>query len=274
MGDVVGRVGGIWRYPVKSMGGERLDRAELDALGVHGDRRFALRDGNTGKILSAKSPELGPTLLACRSSMTDDGLKVEVDGRTFGRDERDELDAVLSDRLGRFVRLESTSAPGDVYESYWPPLDGTLLSDVHIDLPVAMSTGPGTFVDLAALHVVATASVDHLAALAPEATVSMARFRPSFTVEGATGEGFVEDGWAGRTATVGSASLAFTTATPRCIMTTLDQPSLPREPQVLRTIAAHHRVDVPGLGTFACLGNYAEVTVPGTVATGDEVVLD
>ena len=276
MGDVVGQVGEMWRYPVKSMAGERLDSVELGPLGIDGDRRYALRDVETGKVLSAKQRQIGPALLACRASLNDGELSIDVDGTTFGLDDRDALDAALTARLGRPVRLVSDAAQGDVYESYWPEVEGTVLSDVTIDLPVAVSTEPGTFVDLAPLHVVATSSIEHLADLLPDSVLGVGRFRPSFTVEGAGGDeaGFVEDGWTGRRARVGTATVAFTTASPRCVMTTLGQPGLPGDRAILQTLARQHRLDFNGVGMFACLGLYAEVIEAGTISEGDDVILD
>ena len=64
----VGTIAGLWRYPVKSMGGEALDVAVLTARGVSGDRVYALLDGATGKVASAKHPRLWGQLLACRAA--------------------------------------------------------------------------------------------------------------------------------------------------------------------------------------------------------------
>ena len=273
MGTTVGHVAEIWRYPVKSMGGERLESTELDPLGIPGDRRFAVRDSASGKVISAKQPRAGGKLLDCLATTVDGGLEVTVDGATFTLERTDELDRALSGLLGRPVHLDSTAAAGDVYESYWPQLDGDMaLNDVTADLPVAMGSG-STFVDLAALHLVATASIDHLAEALPHTTVTAARFRPGILI-GSVGAGeFVENDWAGHSLRVGAAVLTVTAAAPRCIMTTLAQPGLEREAGVLRTIARLNRRDFGGFGNFACLGAYAEVAVGGAVAEGDEVVL-
>ena len=50
----IGTVMELFRYPVKSMLGERLERIEVGAQGVIGDRAWALRDLRTGNIVSAK----------------------------------------------------------------------------------------------------------------------------------------------------------------------------------------------------------------------------
>ena len=66
--NVVGSVAELWRFPVKSMKGERLAQAELTQAGLVGDRAYALIDVNTGKVVSAKSVKLFTNLLACRAA--------------------------------------------------------------------------------------------------------------------------------------------------------------------------------------------------------------
>jgi MOSC domain-containing protein YiiM len=57
-------------------------------------------------------------------------------------------------------------------------------------------------------------------------------------------------------------------------MTTLAQGDLPRDNEVLRTVSRINRLEIPGLGTWSCVGAYAAVAEPGTVRVGDEVVID
>jgi len=61
---VVGHVQALWRYPVKSMRGERLERLEVEARGVVGDRGYALWDGEARRVASAKNPRRWADLLA------------------------------------------------------------------------------------------------------------------------------------------------------------------------------------------------------------------
>lgn len=61
--------------------------------------------------------------------------------------------------------------------------------------------------------------------------------------------------------------------TMRCVMVTLGQPELEPDRGVIRAVADLNRVEVPGVGTYPCLGLYARVITPGTVRTGDEVSL-
>ena len=62
-----GTVTGIWRFPVKSMRGERLQQADLTERGFLGDRAFALLDKETGRVVSAKSVRRFPQMLACQA---------------------------------------------------------------------------------------------------------------------------------------------------------------------------------------------------------------
>jgi uncharacterized protein len=273
-----GFVAEIWQYPVKSMGGTRLPETTIDAAGIPGDRRFALRDLGSGKILSAKQPRVATALLDLDAHLDPPAgaVTITIDGRAYATTDRAGTEAALSEHLGRSVRLESSVAADDVYESYWPEVPDVLLSDVSIDLPVAMSTAKDSFVDLAALQMLTTTSLAALAALAPDSEIVTRRFRPSLVIDtsGADATGFVENEWRGRQARLGDATIMFTDPSPRCVMTTVAQGDLPRDLEVLRTLARHNRIETPGLGNFACLGVYAEVARPGRVAVGDPLVLD
>ena len=67
-GTVVGHVAEVWRFPVKSMLGERLDQIEVTAAGVVGDRGWALVDAADGKVVSAKNPRKWGRVLELRAS--------------------------------------------------------------------------------------------------------------------------------------------------------------------------------------------------------------
>jgi hypothetical protein len=69
-------------------------------------------------------------------------------------------------------------------------------------------------------------------------------------------------------------SLPVTLADPRCVMTTLPQGDLPKDPGILRTPAEHNRVELPGAGLYPCVGVYASVAAGGSVRRGDPVALN
>ena len=61
------RVAEIWRHPVKSLGGERLERVKIDDRGIHADRLWAVRDRELGAVTTARRL---PMLLGCTARFT------------------------------------------------------------------------------------------------------------------------------------------------------------------------------------------------------------
>jgi uncharacterized protein YcbX len=143
--------------------------------------------------------------------------------------------------------------------------DGT-----HTDLGVGMGAPESGFVDVAPLHVLTTGTLDQLEALSPGAALEWRRFRPNLLVRTAGAE-LIEAGSTGMTMTLGTVGAVVMMPTMRCVMTTLAQPGLLADRSGLRAIATHNRVAIPGLGTWACAGLYATVTVAGDVGIDDEV---
>jgi uncharacterized protein len=124
----------------------------------------------------------------------------------------------------------------------------------------------GTFFDGAPIQLVTTATLDRLAALAPKSCFDVARFRPNFVIECAgSPDGFIENDWSGRTVLIGSqVQILVARPTPRCVMTTLAQGTLPKDPDVLRTAVQNNLGNV---------GVYATVVRGGTVRRGDVIAL-
>jgi uncharacterized protein YcbX len=284
----------LYRYPVKSMLGESLDRCRIDDRGVVGDRAYALVDVETGTVASAKVPRLWGGLFGFSARCIGEPERaapppVEItfpDGSVHDTADAD-IDDVLSVAIGRRVRLTATPPDGAGFEEVWPEIDGLapegLIAGTRVrneetgeavsrfDL-AAMAPQPAFF-DLAVLHLLTTATLDRLRELAPGATFDVRRYRPNVVLD-ADGEGFVENGWPGRAVVFdGGASVTVSIPTMRCVMTTLAQGDLPRDPDTLRTIAKHNRVEIPGMGTWACAGVYADVSSPGELALGESFEL-
>ena len=82
--ELVGHVQALWRYPVKSMLGERLQQLEVDRRGVVGDRAYALWDPQALRVASAKSPRRSVTLLdQAPAGASLDQYWPQVEGRAF-----------------------------------------------------------------------------------------------------------------------------------------------------------------------------------------------
>lgn len=274
---VVGTLTGIHRFPVKSMLGESVEEVELVADGMVGDRTWALRDIETGKLASAKRPRPWGALLECRATGTGDDVEITLPGDETFHVHDAGLPVALEALLGRTVALEESVRPQQgTYDSEWPEIEGVdLVGD--LELPTNI-TGEGTsFLDVGILHLLTTTSMATLEAAGPELEVDVRRFRPGLVLETPGLEGFPEnDDWADATLRIGSGDEAVEIAigdpTPRCIMTTLAQPELSKQLAILQTVARINRRSTP-LGSFACLGAYATVARPGVVRAGDEVTL-
>ncbi len=269
----------VWRYPVKSMQGERLDAAVLDQAGLAGDRGWAVRDLATSSVASAKdSQRFGPLLTCAATADTDGGIPtVTVPGRCARTAGDPELDAELGALLGRSVeladadrcerRIERTDPAGDVAE-----FDGVRLSDrVGFEIGGGVAGAP-RLVDFAAIHLVARATLAHLADVVGNDGAAVPRFRPNLVVD-IDVEPFGENAWVGHRLTIGDAVLAVVLPTPRCVVPTLELPGHAASPATMRALAARNRVDVPDFGPKPCFGVYAAVERAATVRRGDPVAL-
>jgi uncharacterized protein len=269
-GDLRWSVVSLWRYPVKSMMGEELNSSVVGERGLLGDRSYAIVDPESGKVASAKHPKKWPHLFDCRAMFVEQPrprenpppVRVSLpDGSIFRSDDELFADA-LSSMLGRPGRLQAAVPENPVLEEYWPDIEGLDLRDAVTDeaLPA------GTFFDLATVHILTTGTLDRLRGLYPSGRFEARRFRPNIVVETVPGgDSFPESGWVGRTLCIGDElKLRITRACPRCVMTTLAQGDLPRDPGILRTAAQHNEANV---------GVYGEVLAPGSARRGDTVRL-
>src|SRR6476469_2123982 len=107
------RIAELWRFPVKSLGGERLDRADIETDGLSGDRRFALFDVETGYGLTARRV---PELLFASARWLGDGVEVTLPDGSIAVD-----DDALSSWLGRPVVMRD--AAFDATRTYEVPLE-------------------------------------------------------------------------------------------------------------------------------------------------------
>ncbi|MFJ6632303.1 MOSC domain-containing protein [Streptomyces sp. NPDC091376] len=235
MTEVAGVIERIWRYPIKSTGGELLQRVDVDARGLLGDRLFAVRDAE-GKLGSGKNTRRFrrmPGLLHLRSRYAD----------SIDRPE-------LLDPRGAAV-LD----PSAFLRSYLGRDDVAIAREgvtSHFDqLPVSVLT---------------TATLDWVCSAVPGVPVDERRFRPNLLVRTPPGTPpFVEDEWFGNKARIGDTlCVDFVRSSERCVMTNEAQGDLPHSPLVLRAIARAHDTRLDAL---------AIVAAPGLVQVGDSIVL-
>src|SRR3954451_2575607 len=289
--SAAGSVAEIWRYPVKSMGGERLARSAIAARGLHADRMWAVRDVELDAFTTARR---WPVLLQCsarfmedpagRSAEPGDVLEVIV---TFpDGSELSSADPAIHDRLseliGKPARLESLPAlsekgryraaqatKADMRAHFAIP-DGEPLPDFSV-FPVRKlaelaryATPVGALYDAYPILLVTRASLRALAEHSPASQFDVRRFRPNVLID-RDGAEFAEFGWCG--GQLRGPNVAFDADIPalRCSIPTRGQADLPADPDVLRTINAH---------ADHCLGVYANVATAGTLAEGDPLELE
>lgn len=227
----------LWRFPVKSLQGERVEQAQLTAQGIEGDRRWALFDDGTGFGLTARrAPEL---LFATAAWRGDSRPAITLPDGTDAPD-----DAALSRWLGRAVTLRPAEAdlgprqyenPSDAHDEAapWEPFDGA----------------QGAFHDTegAPVSLLSRTSIDGW---------QTRRFRANVVLDGAG-----EDALVGSEVVLGGARLSVALRIVRCVMVTRPQPEgVEQDSSVLRTIAQERD---------SCLSVGAAVVQPGPVRVGD-----
>ncbi len=281
----VGTVQQIWRYPVKGMAGESLEACHLGETGLQGDRTWALRDVARQEIQSCKfRPQLLRCIARCRQQPLKEGHDavdiVFPDGRIVGSD-----DPLINELLSALTGHDSTLeylrplAELDFYRRHkkddhtWlEELKATFDREPGEPLPdldalpqsaVDFVSVPGTFFLVSPLHLVTTATINHLRSINPESDWDLQRFRPNLVIETQPGmEGLVEQAWINNTLRVGSAIIDCNGTTPRCGAVTRSQQSLQSDSNILRTIVKNAEQN---------LGVYGAIQTSSMIKLGDAV---
>jgi uncharacterized protein len=249
----VGRVLEVWRYPVKSMLGERLAAAEIEGDGVVGDRAFALYDPEHDAFASAKTVRRFGQLFLHRARLVAAGAaEITLADGTVVRSDDVAVDDVLTDVIGHPVQLVSQTAARARWYTFHSVTDRAERAE-----PAPY----GRFVDSSPIHLLSTAT---LASLGDGAAEDARRFRPNVIVDAGEDVGYPEDAWVGRVVTIGGASFEILERCERCVMPSLAQRELPPDPDVRRRLLAR-------TGDHA--GVLARVVEPGTISQGDAVSL-
>jgi uncharacterized protein YcbX len=237
----------IWRFPVKSLQGEQLERATVGARGIVGDRKWGIADESTGYVLTARRE---PKLLYASARFRDgdvdgrDALEIELPDGAIARTDDD-----LSAWLDRAVTLRQagTGRPGTF--------------EIAVDFEnedtsewISWNGPPATFHD----------STRRQVTLLGTSTVGQwdrRRFRANIVTDGGD-----EDSWVGHQIRVGDVILDVTNQVDRCVITTRPQPGgIDRDLDVLRTINRER-------GGNLAVGGL--VRVEGEIAVGDEIEID
>jgi uncharacterized protein YcbX len=238
----IGRVAALWRYPVQSLRGERVEALNVGPDMSIGDRGYGIFDPEAGHIaVSARGKKRWRPLVTWSARYlaepaADKPLPpVEItfeDGTTL-RSDAPNVDATLAARLGWDAKLVQVATSVPAYKH-------------------------------AAIHALTSATLATLQRLYPVGRFEMPRFRPNLFIETEAGDGFVESGWLGQQISVGGTRLRIDENTVRCVMTTLPQGDLPQDAGILATVTEANKQHA---------GVYCGVTQAGTMRLGDPVVL-
>jgi uncharacterized protein len=236
----VGHVEAIFRYPVKSMGGERLEEADLGWYGLDGDRRLAFRriDNRSGMpwLTASKLPDLLLFAPQCREDRAQGDIPTHIrtpEGQellVFGEDLAGEGES----RYGARVQM--------------------------------MQLRHGIF-DEASISVIATDTICEIGRLAGR-NLDMRRFRPNVVVRSLRSVPFHEDEWLGGVLSFGDGddapAINVTMRDERCSMVNLDPDSGSPAPEVMKAVVRANQNNA---------GIYGGVTRIGRIAVGQTILL-
>lgn len=292
----IGTVAELWRYPVKSLGGEKVDRVDIGARGIRGDRLWAVRDLESDVTSTARRI---PALLNASARYVapipqDAGPgnvpEVEIsfpDGTVMSSGDEG-IHAKLSELVGREMRLTALPPADDtsLHKLSRNERENMSIAALRKDFGVTddekfpdmsmfrvtdlatlsrYSTPPGMFVDLAPVHVMTTTSLTTIGAELGGDHVDVRRFRPNILLALNNPEdGLPESQWTGGSLSLGGAVLAVTMPTIRCVVPSRAQPGVDVDRRITKAVAVRAN---------RCLGSYCWVETGGTVGVGDEAAL-
>ena len=229
----MGRVVGLWRYPVKSMAAEALEWADVGWHGLEGDRRWAfVRDGMARSGFPWLTIRENPRMWHYQPRLTDvdrPNACVTV-VRTPSGAELDVTDPALAEELGHRARV--------------------------------LRQDRGIF-DTFPLSLITTQTIQAVGKMAG-APLPPLRFRPNLLVEAAGGGPFAEDAWVGAVLAVGGVRMRVDKRDQRCVVIDVDPATGGRGTGVLRAVAQQRQ---------GCLGVYGTTVQPGRVSIGDAVMV-
>ena len=278
----LGTVAKLWRYPVKSMGGEDLSSASLTWRGIPGDRGWAPHDETRGGISGAKRL---PMLRNCSARYLSEPVAgaasppAEIrfpDGATAVSDSPEAARA-LAALCGRPVVLHglgpagTDTAPRITFQSESPERQQELMGLLPDEPMPDFSEFPperllvlrqGNFFDALPLHLLTRTTLRTLARIAPESDWQERRFRANLIIETDDADGYPELSWLKRRVRVGGAVIEVAAGCPRCVLVTQPVDELPTDHRIMRTLVRE---------TKHIVGVYASVVEEGEVRMGDVV---
>jgi uncharacterized protein YcbX len=229
----IGQVEAIFRYPVKSMAGDRLEVATLGWHGLDGDRRLAFRRLDDRSGFPWLSASKLPDLVLFSPHRRDDGA--EGDLPTHVRTPEGEELPVFSEELAAEVGR-------------------------RLGAPVQMMQLKHGMFDEGSVSVIASETVREIGRLAGR-SADIRRFRPNIVVRLLRSGPFQEDEWVGGVLSFGAGddapAITVTMRDVRCAMVNLDPDSPSRDPEVMKAVVAANQNNAGIYGAVARIGRLA-----------------
>ena len=269
----------IWRYPVKSMMGERLPETGLGKNGIPGDRAWAVRDEKRGGIRGAKKI---PQLMDMKASSQDDAPLITARDGQSARAHDADIHSWLSEKLDHPVSLwplvpaeqlehyrrgaPDSDDPLEEFRNVMGRLPGEALPDFS-DMPelLEFESPPGTYFDAFPILLLSQQSLNTMNALYEESIFDVRRFRPNILLDFTGSDApFPEQSLIGKTVTIGTVELEIVSTCPRCSMTTHAFADLPKDTKIMRRLVEK---------TDGNLGVYATIKKAGQVKEADKLSL-
>ncbi len=244
----------IWRYPIKSLGGEQLEGSDV-AQRIIGDREFGVFDVASGKLLSAKSV---PALLTMQARWNHGATQMKVAEQWLPAESPAGV-AALCTAVGRPVILRRAVS------------DDISHIDMEVDNGVeraaelaTFETQPGMLFDSRSpLHLVSRATLASLGRDHQPSAADVRRYRPNVVVDGVAA--LAEDDWIGRSVMLGSVVASVRCKTERCVLPSRRQANgVDEDRSLLRFLNTRRGF---------CVGVYLQIERPGRFAVGDTVTL-
>ena len=281
----LGKVDSIFRYPVKSMMGEKIEETCVTSNGVLGDRVWAVRDEVRGGIRGAKKishlMQLSAAYVVEPTEHGSDPAEVTLaDGEVIRTDDQN-INARLSQALDHKVTIwpimpkeqldhyrrgapDSDDLETELRQVFGRTADEPL-PDLSIFPPEILEyeSPPGTYFDAFPILILSKKSLAVMNQRLPGSIFDQKRFRPNLLIEDFNGvSDFPEQAWEGFRLKVGSAVLKAEVVCPRCVVTTHGFEKLPKDPSIMRGLVKENNGN---------LGLYASVEEAGRIAAGDKI---
>ncbi len=261
---VVGTVESLWRYPVKSMAGEEVDEAFLGFAGVYGDRLFAFTSAASPKGFPYLTAREQHEMLRFRPRFRHPELAAQppnlADAEALAPGQN--LTPLYAEPVDLIVDVETPS--GETFAVDDPRLIEQLRAGIGPENILSLVQRDRALTDCRPVSVLSVQTVRQLGEELGVA-VDQRRFRANVYLDLASGLGFEEDGYVGRSLRIGDkAVVSVLERDPRCPLITLDPDTGQADPAILRQVGQAHE------GMF---GIYAAVLVEGTLRKGDRVEL-